>query len=199
MNEQFNSDVSYRSFLLLEEISKGESLSQRDISKRLGIAVGLVNSYMKNMVAKGYIRVTSFPKNRYKYLLTPKGIAEKSRLTYQHLHYFTNLYTTARRDFKALFNKLENDGIRNVVFCGVDEVTEIAYLSVQETGIGLIGVIDVDYNNKTFFRYNVSPLKDITFLNFEKVIITSLKRQALLFEHLEDLGVTADKICSIKG
>lgn len=107
MNDRISGEDSYNSLLLLEELSKEETLSQRDLSRRLGIALGLVNSYVKNFISKGYIRVTSFPRNRYAYLLTPKGMSEKSRLTYQHLHYFTNLYTVARKDFRELFHKLE--------------------------------------------------------------------------------------------
>jgi len=56
---------SYRSLLLMSEIVGEEPLSQREISQRLGIAVGLVNSYLKNLVAKGFVRVKNFPSNRY--------------------------------------------------------------------------------------------------------------------------------------
>ena len=94
---------TYRSFLLISEIAKDESLSQRELAQRLGIALGLVNSYLKNLVAKGYVRVKNFPRNRYSYLLTPQGMAEKSRLAYQHLKYFTNLYTITRQNYLSLF------------------------------------------------------------------------------------------------
>ena len=126
---------SSRSLQLLSEISGEEPLSQRELSRRLGIAVGLVNSYLKNLVSKGYVRVKNFPSNRYAYLLTPQGIAEKSRLAYQHLSYFTSLYTVARQDYLDLFRRLEDAGVREVAFCGVDEVAEVAYLSLQETGL----------------------------------------------------------------
>ncbi|HEY6874619.1 MAG TPA: winged helix-turn-helix transcriptional regulator, partial [Geobacteraceae bacterium] len=65
---------TYRSFLLISEIAKEESLSQRELAQRLGIALGLVNSYLKNLVAKGFVRVRNFPPNRYAYLLTPQGV-----------------------------------------------------------------------------------------------------------------------------
>src|SRR6516225_2380890 len=110
---------TYRSFLLLSEISGEQQLSQRELAKRLGIALGLVNSYLKNLVSKGFIRVNSFPKNRYAYLLTPKGFAEKSRLAYQHLSYFSGLYTVARQDYLRLFRSLAAEGVKGVAFCGV--------------------------------------------------------------------------------
>jgi len=124
---------TYRALLLMAEIGKDESLSQRELARRVGIALGLVNSYLKNLVAKGFVRVKNFPKNRYSYLLTPKGVAEKSRLAYQHLSYFTNLYTIARQDYVKLFKGLAAKGVEKVVFCGVDEVTEIAWFSLQGT------------------------------------------------------------------
>ena len=47
----------YRSLLVLDEISKNGNVTQRDLSKNLGIALGLVNSYIKNLVSKGYVTV----------------------------------------------------------------------------------------------------------------------------------------------
>jgi len=198
MNGNSGNDSSYRSLQLLEEISKDNTLSQRDLSKRLGIAVGLVNSYIKNMITKGYIRVSSFPKNRYRYLLTPKGIAEKSRLTYQHLHYFTNLYTSVRKDFQRLFHELQENGTEFMLFCGVDEVAEIAYLSLQETGGNLIGVIDMDNHGKRFFCHQVEPIESVTTFELDRIIITSLKRRDSLIEKLEGLGIDKKLICHIK-
>ena len=83
-NEEKSLD-SYRALLLMSEIATEEPVSQRELARRLGIALGLVNSYLKNLVSKGFVRVKNFPRNRYAYLLTPKGFAEKSRLAYQHL------------------------------------------------------------------------------------------------------------------
>ncbi len=197
MNVKTNNEDSYHSLLLLEEIAKEELLSQRELSKRVGIALGLVNSYVKNMIAKGYIRVKTFPKNRYKYLLTPKGMVEKSHLTYQHLHYFTNLYTTARKDFKDLFAEFENKGVKRVVFCGVDEVAEIAYLSLQETNLTLVGVADNERHGERFFNYNVFPMEDIKSLDFDRTVVTSFKKRDSLIAQLKGLKIAEDRICQI--
>lgn len=197
MNVKTNNEDSYHSLLLLEEIAKEELLSQRELSKRVGIALGLVNSYVKNMIAKGYIRVKTFPKNRYKYLLTPKGMVEKSHLTYQHLHYFTNLYTTARKDFKDLFAEFENKGVKRVVFCGVDEVAEIAYLSLQETNLKLIGVTDNKRHGERFFNYSVFPMEDLKSFDFDRTVVTSFKKRDCLLERLKELKIAEDRICQI--
>ncbi len=178
MNEQNEKSYeSYRSLQLLSEITGEEPLSQRELSRRLGIAVGLVNSYLKNLVAKGYVRVKNFPSNRYAYLLTPQGLAEKSRLAYQHLSYFTSLYTVARQDYLELFRRLETAGVREVAFCGVDEVAEVAYLSLQETGLKLIAVMDDARSGESFFGVPVVALADGVQKSRTPIVIASLKQE----------------------
>lgn len=199
MNDNEKTLDSYRSFLLLSEIAGEEPLSQREISKRVGIAVGLVNSYLKNLVAKGYVRVKNFPRNRYAYLLTPQGIAEKSRLAYQHLSYFTSLYTVARQDYLDLFKALKSEGVKQVVFCGVDEVAEIAYLSMQEAGIGLVTVLDDTVAGGTFFGVSIFPELTGQLLSEATFVITSLKRAEELRERLVGLGLGEENIYSVSS
>jgi len=185
---------TYRSFLLLSEISGSEQLSQRELARRLGIALGLVNSYLKNLVAKGFVRVTSFPKNRYAYLLTPTGFAEKSRLAYQHLSYFTGLYTVARQDYLKLFRKLASEGVKGVAFCGIDEVAEVAYLSLRETGLDLELAMDAEAAGRKFMdKPVVSPAMGLLSGN-RRIVITSLKRGEALREELLRLGAEPSSI-----
>lgn len=195
MNDEGSKSLDpYRSYLLLSEISGEQTLSQREISRRLGIAVGLVNSYLKNLVAKGFVRVKNFPSNRYAYLLTSQGIAEKSRLAYQHLSYFTNLYTVARQDYLDLFRRLEASGVREVAFCGVDEVAEIAYLSLRETGIRLVSVLDDERSGSDFFGCRVAPVTASVSMDKSLLVITSLKRRESLMQLLRSHGVSVNKI-----
>ena len=183
----------------MEEISREEPVTQRELSRRLDIALGLVNSYLKNLVTKGYVRIKSFPKNRYAYILTPQGIAEKSRLAYQHLSYFTNLYRIARQDYALLFSALADSGVRRVSFCGVDEVAEIAYLSLRETDMELAAVMDEGSIGETFFGMGVSPLEEGIQCGAEMVIITSFKRGDALRGKLLQLGVDPKKIIAVSG
>ncbi|MFQ5585237.1 MAG: winged helix-turn-helix transcriptional regulator, partial [Thermodesulfobacteriota bacterium] len=170
----------YRSFLLLDEISRDNKVTQRALSKRLGLALGLVNSYIRNLTAKGYITVANIPPKRYAYYLTPTGLLEKTRLAYHHLQNFTHLYRVARQDFQRLFRDLYGQGVRSVVFCGVDEVTEIAYLSLQEVDIRLAAVVDVSGKGKPFFHHQVWPLSRIGEVEFDVVVITSFANGDLL-------------------
>lgn len=184
----------YKAFQLLSEVADEQPISQRELASRLGIALGLVNSYLKNFVAKGYIRIKNYPHNRYAYLLTPHGMAEKARLAYQHVNYFTNLYTVTRKDYLKLFNDLAERGISRVAFCGVDEVAEIAWLSLQEVGLELMEVMDDDCAGSEFMGKEVVTLARGLLTGNHQVVITSLKRSEQLRSRLRELGVTDDVI-----
>lgn len=180
---------TYKTLQLLSEIDQEREISQRELSRRLGIALGLVNSYLKNLAAKGFIRIKNFPRNRYAYLLTPTGVAEKSRLAYEHLSYFTSLYTIARKDYQALFQELFDTGVRSVSFCGVDEVAEIAYLSIQGIGLQLSEVMDDAHAGETFFGLPVITLADALHKGVGHIVVTSLKRGGQLRDELLLKGV----------
>ncbi|GBE39705.1 hypothetical protein BMS3Bbin08_02336 [bacterium BMS3Bbin08] len=187
----------YKSLLLLDEISKGQDLSQRDLSKKLNLALGLVNSYIKNLISKGYVTIKNIPSKRYAYYLTPKGFAEKSRLTYHLLHDYNRIFREARRNFKQLFTKLHKDGVASVVFAGADEVAEIAYLSLQEVDIELKGVVDNARQGKDFFRTEVRPVNEITSLKYDSIIITTYLMRDLVYKELLSNGVPGVKIQTI--
>lgn len=182
----------YRSLQILDELSNNDSLTQRDLSKRLGIALGLVNSYMKNLVAKGYITIKNIPPKRFAYYLTPKGFTEKTRLTYHLLQDYTRIYREAKTNFRKLFHELEEEGVKKVLFAGADEVAEIAYITLQETNLELTGVVDADRAGQQFFGRDVKT--DIDDTHFDTIVITSYLQQDHVFQALLSAGVAKESI-----
>lgn len=179
----------HRSLQILTELSSDDSLTQRDLSSRLGIALGLVNSYIRNLAAKGYITVKSIPPRRYAYFLTPKGFAEKTRLTYHLLQDYTRIYREARANFKRLFAELQAEGVKRVVFAGADDVAEIAFLTLQETGIELCGIVDEEMAGKKFLGRDILPLSSVSVCGFEHdcIVITSYLKRETIYKKLLDV------------
>jgi DNA-binding MarR family transcriptional regulator len=184
----------YRSLQILDELSNNDSLTQRDLSSRLGIALGLVNSYIKNLVKKGYITVKAIPTKRYAYYLTPKGFSEKTRLTYDLLHDYTRVYREARKNLKTLFKEMQDDGIKKVVFAGADETGEIAYITLQETLIELVGVLDNDMDGKNFFGRPIQPVRAVQDMHYDAIVVTSYLKRKELFKELINAGVDKKSI-----
>jgi len=193
-----NIEDEHRALRFLEEISKGGEFTQRDLSDRVGVALGLVNSYMKNLAAKGYVKVSAIPKKRYKYYLTPKGFVEKSRLTYAMLSNYTRIFTEARREYASLFERMHASGIRRVLFAGVDEVAEIAYLSMHEVGLEFAGAVDTERAGGEFFRTKVLSFDELKAkADGCHVVVTTYKRKDEVYLRLVEAGVDIDRIHSI--
>ena len=85
---------------LMGEIERDGNSSQRELSRRLNLSLGLVNTFLKRLVAKGYFKVKTMPRNRVKYFLTPKGLARKSRLTVEYLEMEYHLLQARRNEME---------------------------------------------------------------------------------------------------
>src|SRR5437773_5948450 len=126
-----------RDLEILTAIGEGAPLTQRALSKRLGVALGLCNLYLKRLARKGYIKIVEFPRKpaarkRLRYLLTPRGMAEKTRLTYEHMAYSLNLYRRARRTLRQSLGGLADRGAKRIALCGAGEAAELAYPTLRE-------------------------------------------------------------------
>ena len=187
----------YRSLQILDELSNNDAMTQRDLSQRLGIALGLVNSYIKNLVAKGYITVKNIPSKRYAYYLTPKGFAEKSRLAYDLLQDYTRIYREARNNYRQLFFELERSGVKRIVFAGADEVAEFAYITLQDSKLELAGVVDPDRAEEVFFGRKIQPMTGLNNMEYDSIVITSYLKRESLHRALLDHGIADQNIREI--
>jgi DNA-binding MarR family transcriptional regulator len=198
MNNNRSADSeAQKSLQILHELSNNDNLTQRDLSNRLDIALGLVNSYIRNLVSKGFVTVKSIPPRRYAYFLTPKGFAEKTRLTYHLLQDYTRIYREAKSGFRELFSSLRSDGITKIAFAGADEVAEIACITLGETDIELSGVVDDELAGKKFFSHEVGPVSGISKMEYGCVVVTSYLKRQKIQEQLLGSGTPEEKIKSI--
>ena len=191
-----NQDI--RTLKILEEIDHGDAPSQRDLSKKLNISLGLVNSFIKRLTNKGYFKITNIPKNRARYILTPKGAAEKTRLTYEYIQYSFQFYKDARQRMRELFRELQSRGIRRVVFYGKSELAEIAYVSLQETSVKLVAVVDDLKVGEKFMGTRAATTDLIASAYYDKIIITHLTDNESIFNKILKMGVPGDKVAGFK-
>ncbi|HQF29820.1 MAG TPA: winged helix-turn-helix transcriptional regulator [Hyphomicrobiales bacterium] len=130
---------------LLEAVAATEEATQRSLAAELGIALGLVNSYLKRCVKKGLIKVRQVPRRRYAYYLTPHGFSEKSRLTAEYLSSSFAFFRKARAQCSAILQSAQRRGMRKVALVGASELAEVCALSALETAVEVIGVVDATH------------------------------------------------------
>ncbi|MBT5434172.1 MAG: winged helix-turn-helix transcriptional regulator [Alphaproteobacteria bacterium] len=127
---------------ILDRIEVDDEISQRDLADELGVALGMVNAYMKRCVRTGLIKIQQAPRRRYKYYLTPQGFAEKSRLTAQYLRDSFGALRRGLSSFDRLYADLEANGVKRIVLCGDDEMLEMGILGVLSTEIEVVAVFN---------------------------------------------------------
>lgn len=127
---------------VLTTVERDSAITQRQLARELGIALGLANAYLRRCVRKGLVKMRQAPLNCYAYYLTPQGFAEKSRLTAEYLAVSLDFFRRARIDCAALFRDREAAGWRTAALYGAGELAEIAALSAGETAVEMLCVID---------------------------------------------------------
>jgi DNA-binding MarR family transcriptional regulator len=179
---------------LMGEVERDGHRTQRELSARLNISLGLVNTFMKRLVNKGYFKVKTMPQNRLKYFLTAKGLARKSRLTVEYLKYSVHYYREAKDLLLEKFDLLGKQGVERILFWGTGEVAELAYLYLQLTDIQLRGVVDDRGNGQRFFGFPVDSLHRLRIPDWDRILVTRLDDPERDVRVLVEHGVGLDRI-----
>jgi DNA-binding MarR family transcriptional regulator len=191
-------NLELRTLRLLEVLEGNQVLSQRELAQRLDVSLGLVNSFVRRLAKKGYFKITTIPQNRVKYILTPKGIAEKSKLTYQYIQYSYSFYKEARFKLKRVFDELSRERVKRVVFYGIGNFAEIAYFSLMETDIKLIAVVDDHKVGHRFMGLRTQSPDSINSFRFQRIINTAITSKEQVRLNILARGITDDKIVTFE-
>lgn len=186
-----------RDLQALEAIAENDRITQRRLSIKLGIALGLTNLYLKRLVRKGYVKCVSIRSNRIRYLITLKGIAEKTRLTYEFMDYSLHLYGHVRQHLRQVLGPLADGDRKRVAIYGPGEAAELAYMSILELGFDLVAVFG-DNASGTFLGRPVRDVREHEAVAFDLVIVSILDKPGTAIENLVRLGVLREKIVGLR-
>ena len=183
-----------RDLEILAELARGDEVTQRGLAARLGIALGLTNLYLKRLARKGYIKITSIPPRRVRYLLTPRGMAQKTRLTYEYMDYSRQLYRETRMALRQKLRPLVQRGRPDVALYGTEEAAELAFLTLRELGLDVTAVFGDDAAAKTFLGLPVHPVSELTPDAAELVVVASFTPAPGVVARLRARGLSAAQI-----
>jgi DNA-binding MarR family transcriptional regulator len=134
-NKKMCASKDVRELELLAALAEKPEARQVDLAARLGVAVGTVNWHLKRFAAKGYITVKRIGRWHWGYILTPKGMAEKARLTMSYVHSSMNLYRKAREQSRNLLQQVKKAGFEEVNVQGKGDLVDVFSLTCLEQGI----------------------------------------------------------------
>ena len=180
---------------ILQAIGDGEQVAKRDLLHRIGIAGRLADRTLKQLVAKGLLKVKTAPTRRMLYWLTPKGFAEKARLSYEFITYAYRMNRECHRLASNMLNDLATrEGVRRVVFYGAEPMAEVAAVSLPENNIELAGVADEEHVGETCAGQRVVSIDALDTLQFDRIIFTKFSKRddVILLKLLETRGAVVN-------
>jgi hypothetical protein len=190
--------ANYRELRLLSEVYNFPDATQRDLSRRLGIALGLTNALLRNLAQKGYIRVTHARWKRWLYALTPQGFTRKIHLTVSYIHRFLDHYQTVRQTLRQELAPLSLNAESRVAIFGSGELAELVYLGLREAGIEEIDIYaPTTVTNGKFLGMGVKHLDGLSPADYDRVIIAALQGVEQKRGQLALRGVPHEKIVTL--
>lgn len=186
----FRPSEETRDLRLLEELERNPVISQRELSNRFGIALGVINACLRRMALKGWIRIRDLNRRRIGYYLTPKGFSEKAKLSVHLISCTIHHYTELKRIIGKRLLEMERDGNKRIVFYGVSDEMEVAYVTLQGVNLKLVGIVEDDGKFNTaqiIFGYELEPVSRVHELKPDCILITSLSEHAKKKETLKEI------------
>jgi DNA-binding MarR family transcriptional regulator len=179
---------------LLNSVERDGGQSQRRLAAELGVALGLVNAYLRRCVNKGLLKVGATPARRYVYYLTPQGFAEKSRLTVEYLSVSFSFFRRAKAECGIVFKAAAERGYHRIVLAGISDLAEIAMICALDTGVQVTAIVDDRMiTHKSFVGVPVVSSFDGIAGAFDAVFVTDLRRTAELTERAS-VAIGAERV-----
>lgn len=176
-------------YMIMSEIMGNENLSQRELSKKLGVSVSTINVLMNKMIKEGLIKMTHISQKQVLYILTPAGILEKTKKAVKYLKFH---YRVINESKKKIMDILEDFAkINDNVFIRLpdDEMGEIINMVIKElqynncfSNIKIIGendLIDMETKTSNVLLYMAEEdefiigdvnLKNLQIINLSKIL-----------------------------
>jgi len=196
-NEQLDvySAPGYHELQILEEVVETPEITQRQLSVKIGIALGLTNVLLRNVIQKGHVRVSQASWKRRIYSLTPEGLARKLQLTVAYIDRVLNHYHNVRHTLREEMETLAVNEESRVAIMGTGEFAELVFLGLRE-----IGIEDIEMFSSTSSvggRFLGMPVQDVTAIipeKYDRILVAVLENSKGSSGKLLDLGAPPDKV-----
>jgi DNA-binding MarR family transcriptional regulator len=185
---------------ILQEIESNGNCTQRELARRSGLTLSYLNVYLKDLVRKGCVSVRDMPGRRLWYNLTPKGMAEKARMTLEYMKWSLAKYQDIRDRVRGVCQRLEKENKRDIVIFGVSDAAEIFYLATIEAGLNVVGVVDDSRAGKRWLNFSVKKVDSLKRkLPYDVIVIGDMDRCYELAQVLSGLSIPDDQYMLCTG
>jgi predicted transcriptional regulator len=144
----------------LLELKQNPSLSQRSLARKLNISLGLTNAIIKNLILRGWLKAKKDTGRKLLYVITPKGMANVSRLMYSRFQETLHYYHYTKDLLTAYLMKIYQQGERTVNIYGTGQLAEITYYAGISTPLKLNAIITDDPSKEKFLGQQTTSIEN---------------------------------------
>lgn len=193
-NERQESN-SHRELQILAEVEESPEVTQRGLSQKTGVALGLTNVMLRNLIQKGYVRASQAGWKRWLYTLTPEGITHKLRLTVTYVNRVLDDYRSVRQTLREQLEPLRLHEESRIAIYGTGEFAELVYLGLKEIGIEEIEIFGSDVpDGQKFLGIPVRDLSSLGDEQFDRILVAYLGKEDSILSKLGSAVVDSSKL-----
>ena len=198
-NSFFKPTLLYKEFMILDLIEKDANITQREISKIIGVAVSMINSYIENFVGKGLIKKKKHSTKTVEYFVTKKGMERRKLLNIWYLKSSHEVYLSAKDNIIGFLNQIINKGFKKILLYGAGEVAEIMLQVMNDDNnipLEVLAVVDDDINRQNEIIVNL-PIINKEIINqyvHDGILVSSYKHHEVIRKNLVEINYPLEQI-----
>jgi len=195
----FKPTVLYKEYMILDMIEKNTNITQREMSKTIGIAVSMVNDYLDEYEKKGFIKRKYLSTKNVEYIITKKGIERRKILNIGYLKSTHNVYQAAKENIYSFLSQVINRGFQKILLYGAGEVAEIILQVMNDDisiPIDIIAVIDdnPEKQQKILVNLPIISINEINNYFYDSILISSYTHHEAIYNKLISINYPKEKI-----
>ena len=117
--------LAEKEFLLIQQLSRKPTSTQRDLSRSLGLSLGTTNLLIRRLARRGIIRINQLDWKRTQYLLTLKGALEKTRKAYNYTLGMFRIFRAVQDNINTILTREYQAGRRDFILVAQDEILDL--------------------------------------------------------------------------
>ena len=185
--------------MILDLIEKNANITQREISKTIGVAVSMINAYLDSFENKGLIKRKKHSTKTVEYFVTKNGSERIKVLNISYLSNSLKIYKSAKENIEIFINQINDKGFKKILLYGAGEVSEILLQSIlidKDKPIEVVGVIDddCDKQGQNLLNTPILSLASIGTIRHDGILIASYTNKNQIMENLLNQGYDVNKI-----
>lgn len=198
-NQFFKPTVIYKEYMILDMIEKNPNITQREMSKTIGIAVSMINDYLNIYEKDKLIKREKHSTKTVEYFVTKKGSERRKLLNIWYLKSSNNIYIQAKDNIISFLNQIIDRGFKKIILYGAGEVAEIMLQVMNDDNqipLEVVAVIDdnKDRIGEKLVNIPIITLNELSKYNHDGVMISSYKHHETIYNSLVKIEYPKNKI-----